>query len=110
VFAKFSTIPSVNALSTGLVALAGREPQAVQDLQYKQTVPSSVSAADTARRMGRRMTLVEWWVPGAMALVGLILLVMGLIGWRRAARRGGDDAPAEPLRPAAAPERETQLV
>jgi hypothetical protein len=110
-FAKFSTIPSVNALSTGLAALAGRDPQAVQDLQYKQTVPSSVSAADTARGMGRRMTLAERWIPGAMALVGLVLLVLGLIGWRRAGKRsGGDDSPAAPVTPASIPEREPHLV
>jgi hypothetical protein len=110
-FAKFSTIPSVNALSTGLATLGGRGPQAVQDLRYKQTVPSSVSAADTARSMGRRMTLAERWIPGAMALVGIVLLVLGLIGWRRAGTRGGgDDTPAEPLTPASVPERETHLV
>ncbi len=34
------------------------------------------------------MTIVTWWVPGAMALVGLLLLVLGLIGWRRAGPAG----------------------
>ena len=41
------------------------------------------------------MTVVTWWVPGAMALVGLVLLVLGLIGWRR----GGTAAPGR-ARPA----------
>jgi hypothetical protein len=108
--AKYSTIPSVGALATGLAAVADRGPQVVQDLQYKQTVPSSVSAADTARDMGARMTLAERWIPGAMALVGLVLLVLGLVGWRRAGRRGRDDVPEEPVTRPSVPERESQLV
>ena len=60
-----------------------------------------MAAADKARDAGHRMTLVTWWVPGAMALVGLVLLVLGLIGWRRAGRRGPDDTRfrSMPLRP-----------
>jgi hypothetical protein len=109
--AKYSAIPSVSALSTGFLAVASRDPQVVQDLQYKQTVPSSVRIADKARDAGHRMTLVEWWVPGAMAVLGLVLVVLGLVGWRRAGQRGGGyDLPKEPVTPASAPERESQLV
>ena len=67
--------------------MAGRAPQVAQELRYKQTVPSSLAAADRARTQGQRMTLVTWWLPGAMALLGLLVLVLGLIGWRR--RDGG---------------------
>ena len=39
--AKYASIPSVKALSDGLLAQAGRAPQVAQELRYKQTVPSS---------------------------------------------------------------------
>lgn len=98
--AKYSSIPSVKALSDGLVAVAARGPQVAQELRYTQTVPSSLAAADRAEAQGKKMTLVTWWVPGAMAVLGLLLVVLGLIGWRRS-RQGGPSAPvpAEPVTP-----------
>ena len=68
---KYAAIPSVKALSDGLAASAARPPQVAQELRYRQTVPSSLRAADKARSQGRQMTVVTWWVPGAMVVVGL---------------------------------------
>jgi hypothetical protein len=108
---KYAAIPSVKALSYGLFALTDRPPQVAQELRYKQTVPSSLAAADRARTQGQKMTLVTWWVPGAMALLGVLLLVVGLIGWRRAGRRGpGTPVPGEPVTPVVAPDREPERV
>jgi hypothetical protein len=108
---KYAAIPSVKALSYGLFALTDRPPQVAQELRYKQTVPSSLAAADRARTQGQKMTLVTWWVPGAMALLGLLLWVVGLIGWRRAGRRGpGTPVPGEPVTPVVAPDREPERV
>jgi hypothetical protein len=111
VFAKYSAIPSVDALSTGLLATASRDPQTVLDLQYKQTVPSSVRAAAKAHDAGRRMTLLEWWVPGAMAVLGMVVLVLGVIGWPRAGRRSsGVEQPESPITPHSVPGRARQPV
>ncbi len=108
---KYAEIPSVKALSDGLRALAARQPQVAQELRYRQTVPSSSQAADTARSQGRQMTVVTWWVPGAMLFVGLLLLVLGLIGWRRAGpRHPGAPVPEAPVAPDTAPDREHQTA
>ncbi len=102
--AKYSAIPSVKALSVGLAALAARAPQVAQEFRYQQTVPSSLTVASKARGLSRRVDLVTWWIPGVMAGLGLVLVVLGLIGWRRS-RRGGpgqteidvrEPEPAEP--------------
>ncbi len=108
---KYAGIPSVKALSDGLDALAARRPQVAQALSYRQTVPSSLRAADKARSQGREITMVTWWVPGAMVVIGLLLLVLGLIGWRRAGPRH-PRAPVSnaPVAPDTAPEREPQAV
>ncbi len=109
--AKYAAIPSVKALGDGLVAQASRAPQVAQELRYRQTVPSSLAAADRARSQGQKMTLVTWWVPGAMAVFGLLLLVVGVIGWRRAGRRGPDaPVPVVPMTPIVAPDREPERV
>jgi hypothetical protein len=108
---KYAAIPSVKSLSDGLAVLAARRPQVAQELRYRQTVPSSLRAADKARSQGRQMTVVTWWVPGAMAFVGLLLLVLGLIGWRRAGpRHPAAPVPNGPVTPDATPEREPQPV
>ena len=108
---KYAAIPSVKSLSDGLAVLAARRPQVAQELRYRQTVPSSLRAADKARSQGRQMTVVTWWVPGAMAFVGLLLLVLGLIGWRRAGpRHPAAPVPNGPVTPDTAPEREPQTV
>jgi hypothetical protein len=78
---KYADIPSVKALSDGLAALAARPPQLAQTFQYTQTPASSLSTADKAREQAQVMTIVTWWVPGAMAALGLLLLGLGLFGW-----------------------------
>jgi hypothetical protein len=113
---KYAAIPSVKALSDGLAAIAARVPQVAEELRYQQTVPSSLTAADKARGLGRRVTLATWWVPGVMAGLGLFLVVLGGIGWRRARRRGPDSpeidirepAPGGPDAPAPAPDPDHQ--
>ena len=53
------------------------------------------------------MTVVTWWVPGAMAFSALVLLVLGLIGRRRAGpRHPAAPVPNGPVTPDTAPERE----
>jgi len=109
---KYAEIPSVKALSDGLAAMAARPPQLAQTFQYTQTPASSLSTADKARDQARVMTIVTWWVPGAMAGLGLVLLGLGLFGWFRGrSRRPGapllDErpVPAAPDAEAAAQER-----
>jgi hypothetical protein len=95
---KYADIPSVKAVSDGLAKLAVRSPQPAQILDYRQTRASSHSLADTARSQGRMMTVVEWWVPAALAILGIALLTLGLIGRRRS--RGGSDTPVREFPPA----------
>ena len=64
---KYAAIPSVKALSDGLAAMAARPPQLAQTFEYTQTPASSLSIADKARDQAHVMTIVTWWVPGAMA-------------------------------------------
>ncbi len=104
---KYASIPSVKALSNGLAAMGARAPQVAQDFRYRQTVPSSLGAAGKATSLGRRVDLATTWVPGVMAGLGLVLLVLGLVGWRRSRRRGPSETdidirephPAEPPAP-----------
>ncbi len=99
---KYAEIPSVKALSGGLAAMAARPPQLAQTFQYTQTPASSLATADKARDQARMMTIVTWWVPGAMAGLGLILLVLGLFGWLGGrSRRAEGPAPDEIATPAA---------
>ena len=113
---KYAAIPSVKALSDGLAAMAARPPQVAQTFQYTQTPASSLSAADKARDQAHVMTIVTWWVPGAMARVGLVAagarpdrLAPGAapLGCASARGRSGPGAPdAEP----AAEERPDETV
>jgi len=85
-FDKYAAIPSVKALSDGLAALAKRPPQVAESYRYTQTIPSSLAATRLAREHARTMNLVEVRIPGAMAVLGLLVLGGGLIGRRRTRR------------------------
>jgi hypothetical protein len=104
---KYSAVPSVKALSDGLAALAARPPQLAQTFRYTETPASSRSAADNAREQARKMTIVTWWVPGAVAALGMLLLGVGLFGWLGARRHRTPTPPVEetpkPETPDAAP-------
>ena len=91
---KYSAIPSVKALSDGLAKLAARPPQVAQRLTYTQTVPSSQAAADTAQDHAATMNLIEVRVPLLLALLGLILLGIGVFELRRG--RGARQSPPHP--------------
>jgi Porin PorA len=78
---KYADIPSVKGLSDGLAAMAARPPQLAQTFQYTQTPQSSLATADKARDQAQVMTIITWWVPGALAGLGLVLLALGLFGW-----------------------------
>ena len=86
---KYADIPSVKALSDGLAAMAARPPQLAQTFQYTQTPQSSLSTADKARDQAQMMTMIMWWVPGALAGLGLLLLALGLFGCSAGAPAGG---------------------
>ena len=107
---KYSSIPSVKALSAGLAKLAKRAPQVAQSYTYTQTVPSSLAVTKVAQDNARMANLVEVRVPSAMAVAGLFLLVLGLIGRQRARRRRAragpldGPSPATTLDPDVAPE------
>jgi hypothetical protein len=102
---KYSSIPSVKALSDGLAALAKRPPQVAESYRYTQTVPSSERVTTLARDNVRMMNLVQLRIPVAMALLGVLLLGFALIGRRRGRRPGVDiggpvppvNIPAEPV-------------
>jgi hypothetical protein len=98
---KYAAIPSVKALSDGLAAMAARPPQLAQTFEYTQTPASSLSTADKARDQAQVMIIVTWWVPGAMAALGLLLVGLGLLGWLGGrSRRAG----APPLEDSRAPD------
>jgi hypothetical protein len=93
---KYAAIPSVRALSDGLAAMAARPPQLAQTFTYTQTPASSLAAADKARQQADVMTIVTWWVPAAMAALGLLLLGLGLFGRLGGrSRRSGAASPGE---------------
>ena len=100
---KYSDIPSVKAVSDGLAALAVRTPQPAQMLVYTQTVPSSSEIATTATDQATLMTILNWGVPAALALIGALLLAFGIIGRRRVTRGGPStpvrDEPPAPVEP-----------
>lgn len=83
---KYAAIPSVKALAEGLAKMASRPPQVAQRLTYTQTVPSSRAAADIAQDNEATMNLVKVRVPLGLALLGLILLGIGLFELRRGRR------------------------
>ena len=91
---EYASIPSVQALSVGLAKLAARPPQLAQSYTYTETVPSSQRAASIARKNIRMMTLVQVRIPWALAVLGAILLAVGLVLRRR--RRGGTSGVGSP--------------
>jgi hypothetical protein len=94
---KYADIPSVKAVSDGLAKLAVRTPQPAQMLAWKQTPASSRHIANKAADQGQMMTIAKWWVPAALAILGIALLTLGLIGRRRS--RGGPDKPVREFPP-----------
>ena len=96
---RYAAIPSVKALADGLAALATRPPQVAESYTYTQTVPSSVAVTKLARDNVRTMNLVEVRVPAALAALGLLMLGLGLILWRRHRRSRGASRPIEPTIP-----------
>ena len=106
---KYADIPSVKALSDGLAAMAARPPQLAQTFQYTQTPASSLATADKARDQARVMTIVTWWVPGAMAGLGVVLLGLGLFGWFRGRSRRPGAPSLEEIPAPAAPDEERPL-
>lgn len=86
-FDRYSAVPSVKALSKGLAAMAKRPPQVAESYKYTQTVPSSLEASRSAREHAAAKNLAEFRVPAALALLGLILLGLGLVEWARQRRR-----------------------
>ena len=93
----------MKALSDGLAAMAARPPQLAQTFQYTQTPASSLSTADKAREQAHMMTIVTWWVPGAMGALGLALLGLGLFSWRGGRSRRSGAPPIENARGLSAP-------
>ena len=105
---KYSSIPSVKSLSTGLAALAAQPPQPAQTFQYTQLPASSLTTANKAHQQARLMGILNWWIPGLLALFGFVLLVLGFIGWRRSRsvstdQSSGQPSGGEPVEPAMAP-------
>jgi Porin PorA len=100
---EYSSIPSVKAASDGLAKLAVRTPQPAQMLEYQQTPASSRAIAQLASDQGRMMTIATWWVPIGLALLGAGLVVLGVIGRRRA----GKGRPGAPVDTGAEPEAPT---
>ena len=108
---KYSSIPSVKALSAGLAALGAKPPQPAQTFQYTQLPASSLTIATKAHQQARLMGILNWWVPGLLALLGFVLLVLGLIGWRRSRSVSTDQSsgppsgaePVEPVEPVSRP-------
>jgi len=97
-FTKYAAIPSVKALSDGLAALAKRPAQVAESYKYTQTVPSSLTATRNAHDHVATMNLLEVRVPWTMAVLGLVLLGLGLFGRRRGRRTDGPgpDLPTPP--------------
>ncbi|MGZ7087749.1 MAG: porin PorA family protein, partial [Ilumatobacteraceae bacterium] len=101
---KYAAIPSVRALSNGLAALAKRAPPVAESYTYTQTVPSSLAVTKMARDHVRTMNLIDVRVPAAIAVLGFIVLGLGLIlSWRSRRHRKSDRAaplaaiPTEPI-------------
>jgi Porin PorA len=111
VLQKYSSIPSVKAAADGLAALTARAPQRAEMLVYTQTVPSSLHVASKAGQQASQMNLVELRLPAAMALLGLLMLILGVLLWRSARpRRVQVGAYEQPSPPAPRPERELEQV
>ena len=96
---KYSTIPSVQAVSQGLSKLAAAPPTTALTLQYQQTPASSREVGNKAKSQIRQMNLLEKWVPGGLLLAGLLLGVVGIVGRRRPTPGGIAATGTEPTVP-----------
>ena len=82
--------PEGAALADALDALEREPPAPVYSLRYEQTASSVAAAAARAKDDLRQLDIVERYVPGTLALSGLVvLLVLGFTGKRARAVRAG---------------------
>jgi DUF3068 family protein len=101
---KYSALPAVKAAADGLSALSVKEPQRAQILEYQQTPASQRDIAGVASDQAKMMNLATWWVPIGLAVLGGLLVVLGVILRRRAGRgrpnaNVGRDHPIPPQAP-----------
>jgi hypothetical protein len=101
---RYSALPAVKAAADGLSALSVREPQRAQILEYQQTPASVSEIAAVASDQGRMMDLATWWVPIGLAVLGGVLVALGVFMRRRAGRgrpdaNVGQDRPNPPQAP-----------
>jgi len=98
---RYSSIPSVKALSDGLAKLAKQPPQVAVSYRYLQTLASSLEAAADAHDNARKMNLVEFRLPLALIGSGVVLLAIGGYGtWRRRRVRRTKNGPTGTALPA----------
>lgn len=80
ILAPYASLPAVQKLAAAVSAVSA--PQTVLQMTYAETAASSHSAAQTARHLQSRMSLVQWQIPAALfglALLALLVLVAGSI-------------------------------
>jgi len=85
-FAKYSSIPSVKAVSDGLDRLTRQPPQTAALTKYTETDASSAEIGEDARAAIREMRLLKIWIPLGMVLLGGALLITALVLRRRRRR------------------------
>ncbi|MGH9234782.1 MAG: porin PorA family protein [Acidimicrobiales bacterium] len=77
-------VPEIAALAGALDAIDRAVPTPVYSLRYEQTPASVAAAAGRTRNDIRKLDLVERYVPGGLAALSVVLLVVVAIGrWPR---------------------------
>jgi hypothetical protein len=79
VMAAHPTVKGVPAALAALRSLAAAPPQKVYELQYTQTPASIAAMVSTANSQLRQISIVTYYVPIGMAVLGLLLLLGGIV-------------------------------
>jgi hypothetical protein len=93
---KYQTVPAAAVLKA-LPALSAAPPSQLFQYQYAPTQASLTDIAGQIKDQRNRIRIVNRWVPGAMFIVGFILVILGVWGLVRG-RKAGEVQPvvAEP--------------
>jgi hypothetical protein len=80
---KYSSIPSIAAVSQGLRELAGAPADLAAEFRFTETQSSSRDTGSDAKEQARLMRLLQLYVPWSVGALSITLIAVGIVTTRR---------------------------